>query len=165
MYALADFLCTLAIEMFSMVIGTTFAQMLTKPALTPVTVQSRLQHAEENTADYLEIIADLIDSVGEARIVDIAARLGVSKGTVNKKVRQLQREGLVRSQPYRSIFLNPAGQAIAQESKKRHTLVLEFLLAAGVSRHIAERDAEGIEHHVSPQTLTALRKLTQMLNR
>lgn len=131
--------------------------------LTPDTVLSRLQHAEENTADYLEAIADLIEAHGEARVVDIAARLGVSKGTVNKKIRQLQREGFVRSQPYRSIFLNPAGEKIALESRKRHIVVLEFLLAAGVSRQVAERDAEGIEHHVSPQTLTALRKLTQQL--
>ncbi|MGI8907004.1 MAG: manganese-binding transcriptional regulator MntR [Candidatus Sumerlaeaceae bacterium] len=136
---------------------------MTKSLLKPVATQARLQHAEENTADYLEIIADLIRERGEARLVDIAARLGVSKGTVNKKLRQLQREGLVRSQPYRSIFLNPEGEAIAFQSKKRHTLVLEFLQAAGVPDYIAERDAEGIEHHVSPQTLTALRKLTQQL--
>lgn len=139
--------------------------LIMKPPAQTGTVQTRLQHAEENTADYLEIIADLISVQGEARLVDIAVRLGVTKGTVNKKLRQLQREGLIRSQPYRSIFLEPDGQRIANESKRRHTLVLEFLLAAGVPAQVAERDAEGIEHHVSPQTLTALRALTQKLRK
>src|SRR5688572_4930394 len=150
-------------EMFRAPAGTAMADTTMKPPPKPVTAQVRLQHAEENTADYLEIIADLIREHGEARLVDIATRLGVSKGTVNKKIRQLQREGFVRSQPYRSIFLCPEGEKIAAESKKRHTQVLEFLLAAGVPAPIAERDAEGIEHHVSPQTLAALRKLTQLL--
>ncbi len=127
------------------------------------TIQARLQHAEENTADYLEVIADLIKERGEARLVDIAARLGVSKGTVNKKIRLLQREGFVRSEPYRSIFLNPSGARLAAKSKRRHALVLEFLLAAGVPKDVAEADAEGIEHHVSPQTLDALERLTAQL--
>jgi DtxR family transcriptional regulator, manganese transport regulator len=129
------------------------------------TVTARLQHADENTADYLEIIADLIRDRGEARLVDIAAKLGVSKGTANKKIRLLQREGLVRSEPYRSIFLNPSGAAIAARSKQRHITVLEFLRAAGVPAEVAEADAEGIEHHVSPQTLNALKVLTTQLRR
>lgn len=127
------------------------------------TARARLQHAEENTSDYVEIIADLISERGEARLVDIAARLGVSKGTVNKKIRQLQREGFIRSEPYRSIFLNPSGARLAARSKERHQVVLGFLLAAGVPPEIAEADAEGIEHHVSPQTLEALRKLTETM--
>ena len=125
--------------------------------------RARLQHAQENTADYLETIADLIRERGEARLVDIAARLGVSKGTANKKIRLLQREGFVRSEPYRSIFLNPSAARLAARSKQRHMIVLEFLKAAGVPDEVAEQDAEGIEHHVSPKTLAALQALTQRL--
>lgn len=122
--------------------------------------QSRLQHAEENTSDYLEIIADLIDEKGEARLVDLAERLGVSKATANRKVATLQRDGLVKSEPYRSIFLEPRGRQIAEESKARHITVLEFLLAIGVSPQVAEFDSEGIEHHVSKETLNIFEKIT-----
>lgn len=127
------------------------------------TTRSRLQHAEENTSDYLEAIADLIVERGEARLVDVADRLGVNKATASKKLRSLQRKGFVRSMPYRSIFLEPEGAAHAAASKKRHQLVLKFLLAAGVPAAVAELDAEGIEHHVSPQTIAALKRLTERL--
>src|SRR5262245_19904819 len=99
--------------------------------------RSRLQHAEENTSDYLEIIADLIGEHGEARLVDVAERLGVNKATASKKLRSMQRKGLVRSEPYRSIFLEPQGAVHAAASKKRHQLVLKFLLAAGVPPAVA----------------------------
>ena len=127
--------------------------------------ESRLQHALENTADYLEIIADLIEERGEARLVDIAARLGVTKGTANKKLASLQRSGYIRSERYRSIFLQPEGSRLAAESKKRHLIVLEFLTAAGVPKDVAETDAEGIEHHVSKQTLQAMSKLAKQLKK
>lgn len=130
---------------------------------TKATTRSRLQHAEENTSDYLEAIADLIVECGEARLVDVAERLGVNKATASKKLRSLQRKGLVRSMPYRSIFLEPEGAEHAAASKKRHQLVLKFLLAAGVPAAVAELDAEGIEHHVSPQTIAALKRLTDRL--
>lgn len=100
---------------------------------------------------------------GEARLVDVAERLGVNKATASKKLQMLQRAGLVRSEPYRSIFLEPNGAAQAAASKKRHMLVLNFLLAAGVPAAVAEVDAEGIEHHVSPQTIAALKRLTDKL--
>ncbi|MBX7244131.1 MAG: manganese-binding transcriptional regulator MntR [Candidatus Sumerlaeaceae bacterium] len=127
----------------------------------PLAGKQRLDHALENTADYLEAIADLIKEHGEARLVDIAQQLGVTKGTANKKIRHLQREGHIRSEPYRSIFLCSSGEKIAAESKERHTIVLDFLLAAGVPAAIAEKDAEGIEHHVSRQTLAVLQRLSK----
>ena len=127
--------------------------------------RARLQHSDENTSDYVEVIADLIKDHGEARPVDIARRLGVSRATVTKKVQQLQREGLVKTQPYRSVFLEPAGATMALDSKHRHSVVLEFLLALGIPAAVAEIDAEGIEHHVSPETVDALDRLTGTLGK
>lgn len=127
------------------------------------TVRARLRHAEENTSDYLEAIAELKEETGQARVVDLATRLGVSKATVTKKVAQLQKDGLVKTEPYKAIFLEEAGAAIAAESKRIHKIVLDFLLAAGVSPDIAEEDAEGIEHHVSSETLAALEQLTRSI--
>ncbi len=69
--------------------------------------------------DYVELIADLIDSTGEARATDIARRLGVTHASVTKTVARLQQGGLVTTQPYRAIFLTQEGRRIADASKRR----------------------------------------------
>lgn len=114
-------------------------------------------HLTEVAEDYVELIADLIAQTGEARVVDLAGRLGVTKSTVNNTVQRLQRDGLLSSKPYRSIFLTEKGQAMAAASRERHALVREFLIALGVDAETADADAEGIEHHVSDATLGAFR--------
>ena len=74
----------------------------------------RRAHQQEVAQDYLELIADLIDVMGEARTVDLAARLGVTAATVNSTLQRLVREGLVRKERYRSIFLTEAGRRLAE---------------------------------------------------
>ena len=120
----------------------------------------RRAHQSEVAEDYVEMIADLIAETGEARTVDLAARFGVTSPTVNAIIQRLQREDLVETRPYRSIFLTEAGQALAKEARARHRLVRDFLVAIGVPETIAEEDAEGIEHHVSAETLTVFAKIT-----
>ena len=105
--------------------------------------------------DYTELIADLAEEFGEARITDIARRLGVTHPTANKAVLRLKREGLVISRPYRGVFLTETGAAMAREVKARHRLVVRLLIAVGVPPEAAEMDAEGIEHYVSETTLRA----------
>ena len=104
------------------------------------------------------MIADLIDVTGEARAVELARRLGVTNATVNTTVNRLVREGLVRRERYRSIFLTDAGRRLAETARDRHGAVRDFLMALGVDRETAEIDAEGIEHHTSERTLEALRR-------
>ena len=111
--------------------------------------------------DYVELISDLINEVGEARQVDMAARLGVSQPTVAKMLKRLASVGLIEQIPWRGIFLTPEGEKLAQESRERHQIVENFLLAIGVSAEIARRDAEGMEHHVSEETLAMFLKFTQ----
>ena len=107
--------------------------------------------------DYIELVADLIEDGGEARQVDIAARLGVAQPTVAKMLQRLAGEGLVSRRPYRGVFLTEAGQRVAAESRRRHQTVEAFLCALGISKETARIDAEGIEHHVSTETLDAFR--------
>jgi DtxR family transcriptional regulator, manganese transport regulator len=120
--------------------------------------QTRREHSTETAEDYAEAIAELSRTVGEARAVDLARRLGVSHVTVIRTVGRLQRDGYVQTQPYRSIFLTDKGQRLAAASRRRHDIVVEFLRRLGVPEAIAQADAEGIEHHVSPETLAALRR-------
>jgi DtxR family manganese transport transcriptional regulator len=115
-------------------------------------------HQTETAEDYVELIADLIERKGEARVVDLAECLGVSKPTVNGAIQRLQRDGLVSSERYRAIFLTEKGRGLAQCSRERHRLVRELLISLGVDTETADADAEGIEHHVSEATLEAFRR-------
>jgi DtxR family manganese transport transcriptional regulator len=117
--------------------------------------RTRAQHAQERAQDYVEAIASLIAEHGEARATDLSRVLGVTHVTVIRTVQRLQREGLVTTQPYRSMFLTDAGRILAIKSKARHEAVVTFLEALGISPKTARTDAEGIEHHVSPETLSA----------
>jgi DtxR family manganese transport transcriptional regulator len=119
----------------------------------------RRDHAVEIAQDYVEAIADLVSETGEARVVDLAKRLGVTHVTVNRTVTRLQKAGFVHSQPYRAIFLTDKGRNLAEICKTRHDTVVAFLRSLGVPQRIAEMDAEGIEHHVSADTLAAFRSV------
>ena len=118
-------------------------------------------HRTENTEDYLEIIADLLNTKGEARIVDIANKLDIAQATANKTIQRLQNQGYVNKEPYRSIFLTLKGQEVASVSKKRHIIVLTFLKKLGLDLKTAEADAEGIEHHVSDKTLKKMEQFNK----
>jgi len=105
--------------------------------------------------DYVELIADLLTSAGEARPTDIARRLGVSHATAVETISRLKRAGLATARPYRGVFLTEKGQALADRVRVRHRLVVDVLCALGVPTESAEADAEGIEHYVSEVTLKA----------
>ena len=116
----------------------------------------RADHQTELAGDYVELIADLIDERGEARGTDVAMRLGVANATVVKALKRLQETGLVAQEPYRAIFLTAEGWKMADDGRRKHRIVEGFLLALGVSPATARIDAEGIEHHVSGETLKAM---------
>ncbi|HWY31249.1 MAG TPA: helix-turn-helix domain-containing protein, partial [Candidatus Acidoferrum sp.] len=94
--------------------------------------RTRLEHAAETAQDYVEAIADLSATQGEARAVDLARRLGVTHVTVIRTIARLQRDGYVSTRPYRSIFLTDKGSRLADESRRRHEIVLAFLRGLGV---------------------------------
>jgi len=120
--------------------------------------RTREENAQETAQDYVEMIAELIAVTGEARVTDLARRLGVTHVTVNRTIQRLQRNGLVTALPYRSIFLTDAGRKLSEESHRRHEIVGAFLRSLGVPDAIAHADAEGMEHHVSKETLAAFVK-------
>jgi DtxR family manganese transport transcriptional regulator len=120
--------------------------------------RTRQEHSQETAQDYVEMIAELIDATGEARVIDLARRLGVTHVTVSRTLQRLRRDGLITSLPYRAIFLTAAGKRLSDESRHRHEVVVEFLQSIGVPDAVAHSDAEGIEHHVSRETLAAFEK-------
>ena len=105
--------------------------------------RSRRDRAVETAQDYVEAIADLSAALGEARVVDLARRLGVTHVTVNRTLARLQKIGLVNTKPYRAIFLTDAGHKLAAECKQRHETVVAFLRSLGIS----ERRGTGRRRH------------------
>ena len=133
------------------------ARKIRNPKLRSAAFQRiRADHQSELAEDYVELIADLIDERGEARGTDVATRLGVANATVVKSLKRLQEAGLVTQEPYRSVFLTPDGWKMADDGRRKHKIVEGFLLAIGVSEETARLDSEGIEHHVSDETLKAM---------
>lgn len=120
--------------------------------------QTRNNRRTELVEDYVELIADLIEDGGEARQVDIAQRLGVAQPTVAKMLKRLTAEGYIQQRRYRGIFLTDTGRKLAQLCRERHQIVESFLCAVGVSPETARIDAEGMEHHASPETLEAFKR-------
>jgi DtxR family manganese transport transcriptional regulator len=119
--------------------------------------RSRRDRALEIIQDYVEAIAGLGGNNSGVRVVDLARQMGVTHVTVNHTISRLQSAGYVSMQPYQAIFLTGPGQKLARECRQRHATVVAFLRSLGVSEKTAELDAEGIEHHVSAQTLAAFR--------
>ncbi|NOG70022.1 manganese-binding transcriptional regulator MntR [Roseicella sp. DB1501] len=119
---------------------------------------ARSARASALAEDYVEIIADLLNTEGEARATDIARRLGVTHATAIKTIGRLKRDGLANGKPYRGVFLTEAGHALARRVRARHQTVVDVLQALGVPPEVAELDAEGIEHHVSGPTLAAFER-------
>ena len=128
-------------------------------------IHTRKAHENELAEDYVELIEDLISKEGEARIVDIADHLGISKATVNQTINRLVKKGFLTSKPYRSIHLTKKGKITADLARERHKIVYDFLISLGIDKETAELDSEGIEHHVGIKTLNKLKLLTVKLKK
>jgi DtxR family manganese transport transcriptional regulator len=121
--------------------------------------RTRDDHASEVAEDYVEAIADAIAKNGVCRSMDLVEHFAVTHATVNNTIARLQRDGLVLTQPYQPIELTTAGKRLATASRRRHEVVQSFLEAIGVSPEVAKIDSEGMEHHVSKETLQAMKHI------
>ncbi len=121
----------------------------------------RQDHHSETAEDYVEAIGQKILEQGSCRAVDLVNEFSVTHATVNNTLARLQRDGLVKTEPYRPVELTTRGRRLASAARKRHEIVERFLCRIGVSPETAAIDSEGIEHHVSPETLAAMEKVLQ----
>ena len=113
--------------------------------------------------DYLEQILHLIEDKGYARAVDISKNLGISQASVTNMLQRLDAEGLVNHERYRGTVLTEEGHRIAKAIIERHSTLTRFLRLFGIDEETIYRDVEGMEHHVSRQTLDVIRKLADAL--
>jgi Mn-dependent DtxR family transcriptional regulator len=115
--------------------------------------------------DYLERILELTNTKGYARVVDIAAALGISQASVTNMIQRLDAEGLLKYEKYRGLVLTTAGAELARNIMHRHQLLTDFFKLLGISDEVIHHDVEGMEHHISPATLHAIEALTKELAR
>ncbi len=121
--------------------------------------------ASSTVEDYLERILELINSKGYARVVDIANSLKISQASVTNMVQRLDADGLLKYEKYRGLVLTTAGETLARNITDRHHLLSDFLTLLGVEEQVIHHDVEGMEHHISPETLRAIQALTETLQR
>lgn len=121
-------------------------------------VATRASHSEETAEDYTELILDLTEIEGEARVGRIAECLGVSHVTALRTISRLQQSGLVNTENRAPVKLTAKGKQLASYCKTRHSLLLEFLISLGVPEEVAEVDVEGMEHHISQVTLDRIKQ-------
>jgi Mn-dependent DtxR family transcriptional regulator len=122
-----------------------------------------MQDSTTAVQDYLEQIHNLIETKGYARAVEIAGNLGVSQASVSAMLRRLDAEGFVVHERYRGLVLTSKGRAIAQEIIERHDILTRLLRRFGIDEETIYRDVEGMEHHISAQTLRVLTLVTEEL--
>jgi Mn-dependent DtxR family transcriptional regulator len=115
--------------------------------------------------DYLEVIYELVEQKGYATTVDISNYLNVSSPSVTKMTQRLDETGYLKYEKYRGIRLTDEGVRIAQSIQNRHGLLAEFFKMIGVDEESANSDAEGIEHHLHPETIKRLEDFMNILKK
>jgi Mn-dependent DtxR family transcriptional regulator len=124
---------------------------------------SALDDSSTAVQDYLEQIHQLIEAKGYARAVEIAANLGVSQASVSAMSQRLDAEGFVGYEKYRGVVMTEKGREIARQIVQRHEVLTRLLRRFGIDEETIYRDVEGMEHHISVQTLSVLTLLTEEL--
>ena len=121
----------------------------------------RNQNKNEILEDHVEAIQEISEIKGDVKNADLSIHFGVSQATINKNLKRLISSKLATSEPYRSIFLTDEGKKLAAISKEKHEIVYQFLIKLGVSKKTAQYDSEGIEHHVSDETLKLMKNFSK----
>ncbi|HTI70392.1 MAG TPA: iron dependent repressor, metal binding and dimerization domain protein [Candidatus Limnocylindria bacterium] len=118
-----------------------------------------LAEVSESVENYLERIDDLIREKGYARVSDLAETMGLSQPSVSVMIKRLAERGLLEREPYRGFRLTERGEAISVAMRRRHQTLTEFLTLLRVPSEVRERDVEGMEHHLSAETLAHIERL------
>ena len=112
----------------------------------------------ESKENYLETILILHNRNGAVRSVDIAAEMEFSKPSVSVAMKNLREEGCVAVDENGYITLTQSGREIAERVYERHVLFTEWLTSLGVPEEIAAADACRIEHDISAESFSAIKK-------
>ena len=112
----------------------------------------------ESAEDYLETILVLKNRLGNVRSIDIAHELSFSKPSVSVAMKNLRLNNYITVDENGYIILTDSGMAIAGKIYERHTFLTSFLISIGVDPETAAEDACKIEHVISSESFSALKK-------
>jgi Mn-dependent DtxR family transcriptional regulator len=115
----------------------------------------------QSAEDYLERIHALIEEKGYARVVDLASSLGVKQASVTNMVQKLGELGFLVYEKYRGLVLTEKGLIVARRIEERHKTLARFFSLLGLDEETQRQDIEGIEHHLSAETVEVLSNLAQ----
>lgn len=121
--------------------------------------------ATPSMEDYLERIYRLIDEKGYARVSDIAEGLEVHPSSVTKMIQKLDKDKYLVYEKYRGLILTAKGKKIGKRLVDRHRLLEQFLSTIGVQEENIYKDVEGIEHHLSWDSITCIETLVEYFRR
>lgn len=116
-------------------------------------------HLLESGEMYIETIHVLSKTNKYVRAIDVGTQMGFSKPSVSRAMKLLKEGGYILIDDAGSITLTPAGLEIANKIYERHTVLSDFLIKIGVPESIATEDACRIEHHISDESLQAIKRL------
>ncbi len=119
----------------------------------------------QSAEDYLERIQELMEEKGYARVVDIASSLKVKQASVTSMVQKLAEQGYLNYEKYRGLILTDKGRTVALRIQERHATLSRFFSLLGLDAATQQADIEGIEHHLSPETVTCLADLAEFFER
>ncbi|MDQ0197594.1 transcriptional regulator MntR [Neobacillus ginsengisoli] len=111
--------------------------------------------------DYIEQIYILIEEKGYARVSDIAEALSVHPSSVTKMVQKLDKDEYLVYEKYRGLILTSKGKKIGSRLVYRHELLEQLLKIIGVKSENIYNDVEGIEHHLSWDSIDRIGDLVQ----
>ena len=92
------------------------------------------------------------------RSIDIANDMNYSKPSISVAMKNLRLNGYINVDESGFITLTDSGMEIASNIYDRHLILRKWLEFLGISPETAEQDACKIEHTLSKETYTALRK-------
>ena len=111
----------------------------------------------QSAEDYLETILLLAEAQPVVHRIDVAKQVGVSQAAVNKAMKILLEKGFIYEDG-KHLFLTEEGKNYAKAVFERHCVICDFLLSLGVSPEVAEEDACKMEHVVSAETFSKMKK-------
>ena len=112
----------------------------------------------QSAEDYLEWILKLSKQRPVVRSIDIANDMNYSKPSISVAMKNLRLNGYINVDESGFITLTDSGMEIASNIYDRHLILRKWLEFLGISPETAEQDACKIEHTLSKETYTALRK-------
>ncbi len=115
--------------------------------------------------EYLEVIYDISNQKGYARVKDVSEELDLGLSTVSEMFKKLDDQGYVNYEKYSGVTLTEKGKKLAIKLSEKHKTLREFLIILGLDEDVADKEACEIEHVVKNETMDRLTTFVDFINK